>query len=375
MRRLRRLAGSVLRRIVRIVVRPSPVRRIVEGALRDTGARTSAAKPAGTPAAPAARSILPRETFVDRYGTTHQLDPELRDRLKPGWRTMLDPATLATAPTDAALRERAKKVATPVAEANALLGVMTGRTLTGRILEIGCYDGSAAFAMAADPGADVVGSDLARYYLHQRPGDVPSADELERQQGILAELRERARIVAGVERGRVAFVEDDITSSTLDPGTFDAIVSFEVLEHLLDPQAGFAAMARLLKPGGIMYHDYNPFFAVNGGHSLVTLDFLWGHVRLDDGDVERYVREIRPAEADQDLRFYRESLNRMTRADLVAALDGAGLETMAILPWTQRSLIPQLTPGILREVQRIYPSARPEELLQTFVAVVARKPG
>ena len=375
MRRLRRLAGSGLRRLVRLAVRPAPIRRIIEGALRDSGARPTAQTSVGRTAAPAARSILPKETFVDRHGTTHRLDPELRDRLKPGWRTMLDPEALSTPPTDAALREKAKKVGTPVAEANALLSVTTGRTLTGRILEIGCYDGSAAFAMAAESGADVVGSDLARYYLYQRPGDVPSADDIERQQGVLAELRERARIVAGIQPGRVSFVEDDITGSTLEPGTFDVIVSFEVLEHLLDPGAGFAAMARLLKPGGVMYHDYNPFFAVNGGHSLVTLDFPWGHVRLDDGDVERYVREIRPDEVDQALRFYRESLNRMTRADLTAALDAAGLETMAILPWTQRSLIPQLTPAILAEVQHTYPSVRPEELLHTFVGVVARKPG
>lgn len=374
MRPVRRLAGAVLRRIVMIAVRPAPVRRIVEGALRGGGDRQTASISADRPA-PAVRSALPRETFVDRHGTTHPLDPELRDRLKPGWRTMLDPEALASPPTDGALREKARKVATPIAEAKALLSVTTGRTLTGRILEIGCYDGSAVFAMAAEPGTDVVGSDLARYYLHQRPGEVPSAADIERQHGVLAELRERARIVAGIEPGRVAFVEDDITGSTLEPGTFDVIVSFEVLEHLLDPPAGFAAMARLLKPGGVMYHDYNPFFSVNGGHSLATLDFPWGHARLDDGDVERYVREIRPAEVDQALRFYRESLNRMTRADLSAALDGAGLETMAILPWTQRSLIPQLTPVLLAEVRRIYPSVRPEELVQTFVGVVARKPG
>jgi SAM-dependent methyltransferase len=375
MRRLRRLAGSSLRRIVGVAVRPSPVRRIVEGALRETSPRASAPTPAGQRDAPKGRQALPRETFIDRHGTVHQLDPELRDRLKPGWRTMLDPEALATPPTDAALRERAKKVATTIAEANALLSVSTGRTLIGKILEIGCYDGSAAFTMAAEPRADVIGSDLARYYLHQRPGDVPTPADLERQQRVLAELRERARIVAGIKPGRVAFVEDDITRSTLEPGSFDVIVSFEVLEHVLDPRAGFTAMATLLKPGGVMYHDYNPFFASNGGHSLVTLDFPWGHARLDDADVERYVREIRPAEVDQGLRFYRESLNRMTRTDLAAALDAAGLETMVILPWTQRSLIPQLTPEIVGEVRRIYPGVRPEELLQTFVGVVARKPG
>jgi SAM-dependent methyltransferase len=287
---------------------------------------------------------------------------------------MLDPAAASAPPTDAALRERAKKVATTIAEANALLAVTTGRSLTGRILEIGCYDGSATFAMAAEPGADIVGSDLARYYIHQR-GDGPSLEAIDRQQTVLAELRERAGAIVGIEPGRVSFVEDDITLTALEPGTFDAIVSFEVLEHLLDPLAGFTAMAALLRPAGVLYHDYNPFFAINGGHSLVTLDFSWGHARLDDADVERYLQEIRPTEVDQALRFFRESLNRMTRADLTAALDAAGLEAMAIIPWTQRSLIPQLTPDIVREVQRTYPGVRPEELLQTFVAVVARKPG
>ena len=351
---MRRLVGSELAR----VTRPA-----------DTGT----GRPTPPIASPA--PVADERRFVDRHGTVHVLDPALRDRLKPAWRTMVDPAQAAEAPTDAALRERAKKASTSVAEANALLAATTGRTLTGRILEIGCYDGSTVFATAADPGADVVGSDLARYYVVQRPGDPPSPEAVEAHQAALGELRERARVIAGMEPGRVSFVEDDITRSTLEPGSFDAIVSFEVLEHLLDPPAAFEAMAALLKPGGIVYHDYNPFFAMNGGHSLVTLDVPWGHARFDEADVERYVREIRPTEVDQALRFYRESLNRMTRADLMAALDGAGLETVAIIPWTQRGLVPQLTRDVVTDVQRTYPRVRADELLQTFVSVVARKPG
>ena len=95
---------------------------------------------------------------------------------------------------------------------------------------------------------------------------------------------------------------------------------------------------------------------------------------LVDPDVERYLREIRPTEVDQALRFYRDSLNRMTRADLTVALEAAGLETVTIIPWTQRSLVPQLTTDVVMEVQRTYPGVRPEELLQTFVSVIAQKP-
>jgi SAM-dependent methyltransferase len=251
---------------------------------------------------------------------------------------------------------------------------VTGGGITGRVLEIGCYDGSVAFALARDPSIEMVASDLARYYVDQRPGDVSSDADVGAQQDRLAVIRERARSVAGVAAGRVRFIEDDITDSQLETGSFDAVVSFEVLEHLHDPSAAFAAMARLLRPGGVMYHDYNPFFAANGGHSLVTLDIPWGHARFDETDVERYLREVRPSEATQALRFYRDSLNRMTQHDLRDALVAAGLEVLAVVPWTQRNLIERMTPDVLADVVRTYPTATAEDLLTTFASVVARRP-
>ncbi len=364
----RRAIGIALRSVVRVVIRPPAVRRIVEATLRET-----APKEPGQAVAPPPVVGIPA-SFTDRHGVTHALDGAIRDRLKPGWRSMCERESTATRPTDAALRERARKVTITVAEARALVASVAGGDLRGRILEVGCYDGAVAFALARDPAVEVVASDLARYYAVQRP-DEPTSAAVEREQAALDELRSRAAAVAAVDRSRVAFVEDDITTSTLEPASFDAIVSFEVLEHLADPPAAFAAMAALLRSGGLLYHDYNPFFAVNGGHALATLDLPWGHVRFDETDVERYLREIRPKEADQALRFYRENLNRMTQSDLRAAIDAAGLELLALLPWTQRSLTPTLDPGLLGDVRRNYPSATIDDLLGTFVSVVARKPG
>src|SRR4029079_979735 len=135
--------------------------------------------------------------------------------------------------------------------------------------------------------------------------------DVDSQQTALAALRERARSAAGTGTGDVTFIEDDITTSALEAASFDVIVSFEVLEHAARPAATFAAIHRLLKPGGVGYHDYNPFFSLIGGHSLCTLDFAWGHARLDHDDFERYLREVRPDAVAQTLRFYDESLNRM----------------------------------------------------------------
>ena len=133
-------------------------------------------------------------------------------------------------------------------------------------------------------------------------------------------------------------------------------------------------MHRLLKPGGVGYHDYNPFFSLIGGHSLCTLDFPWGHARLDHDDVERYLRENRPDAVAQTLRFFDGSLNRMTLADMREAVGAAGLELVAVLPWSDRGLSRDLTQDVLAEVRRSYPTATIEDLLATFVSVVVRRP-
>jgi 2-polyprenyl-3-methyl-5-hydroxy-6-metoxy-1,4-benzoquinol methylase len=357
-----------IRAAVRRALDQRRIRALVEADLANRRGRSKADL-----ATPPAKSSVGPGVFVDRFGTGHPLDPGLRDRLKPQWRTMFDPVARTQPFSDAVLQSRAAKAERTVAESSALVASVAGMPLGGRILEVGCHDGAVAHQLSRQPGNVVVASDMARYYLV--PGsDESSGDELEMQQVKLAELRARAGSFAGPDVGRVEFVEDDITATNLAPVSFDAIVSFEVLEHVASPAAAFASMARLLKPGGIAYHDYNPFFSSNGGHSLCTLDFPWGHARLDAADFERYLREIRPRETDEALRFYLESLNRMTMADVRAAVEAAGLELLAIIPWTDRKLVPELSDSVVAEVRRSYPGATAADLLATFVAVIARMP-
>jgi SAM-dependent methyltransferase len=218
-----------------------------------------------------------------------------------------------------------------------------------------------------------VASDLARYYVVQHPGEWVDTD-LEAQQLALSTLRERAGLMAGVSPSVVRFVEDDISATALEPEAFDVIVSFEVLEHVRNLGAAVASMGRLLAPGGIAYHEYNPFFSVIGGHSLCTADMPWGHARLDVLDFERFLVEKRPQEVTQALRFYNENLNRMTLRDLEIAIDTNSLQLLALLPWTDRTLVSDLDPRVLAEVRRTYPTAELSDLLATYVTVVMRKP-
>lgn len=92
----------------------------------------------------------------------------------------------------------------------------------GRLLEVGCHAGAFGLALQAR-GYEVLG--------------------LERDPAAAAAAR-----AAGL-----AVVEGDVEDPRLLaglPGGFDAILLMDVLEHLRDPAAALAGMARLLAPGG-----------------------------------------------------------------------------------------------------------------------------
>ncbi|MFL5310688.1 MAG: methyltransferase domain-containing protein [Myxococcales bacterium] len=97
-----------------------------------------------------------------------------------------------------------------------------------RIAEVGCGTGQMSLFLAT---ADrlVIAADLTRASL---------------------ELAEAARRRYGV--ARALFVETDLRAPGLRAGAFDVVYSSGVLHHTPDPRASFAAVARLLRPGGVV---------------------------------------------------------------------------------------------------------------------------
>ncbi|MGB0178095.1 MAG: hypothetical protein ACPF9D_13080, partial [Owenweeksia sp.] len=120
-------------------------------------------------------------------------------------------------------------------------------------------------------------------------------------------------------------------------------------------------------------HEYNPFFCLNGGHSLCTLDFLWGHVRLSDDDFQKYLREIRPEEKERAYSFYKKGLNRTTLKDLHDQLERSGLEVFSILPFTKEQHVRMADANILAQGQKNYPNLTLQDLVTPRVFVMARK--
>jgi 2-polyprenyl-3-methyl-5-hydroxy-6-metoxy-1,4-benzoquinol methylase/uncharacterized protein YbaR (Trm112 family) len=96
------------------------------------------------------------------------------------------------------------------------------------VLDVGCGTGQLCLFLAT---ADrlVVGADLTRASL-----DV--ASEAARRLGVR----------------RVRFVETDLRAPGLRAGAFDVVTCSGVLHHTRDPEASFRAVARLVRPGGLL---------------------------------------------------------------------------------------------------------------------------
>lgn len=106
-----------------------------------------------------------------------------------------------------------------------------GRDLSGkRVLEIACGRGELASWCAAlpEPPALLVGADFS---------------------GVAVRLA-RQNVGIGL---RTAFFQADAQAIGVSAGAFDTAICCETLEHLHDPRAALAELARVLRPGGRLF--------------------------------------------------------------------------------------------------------------------------
>lgn len=318
--------------------------------------------------------------FIDGAGHNLSLIAGLRDAIKPGWQTMLAKDPGYSLPNKMEVETRRSHAQRAINNLTEALGKFGLSIQNKKILEIGCYDGSTTYGLASSGVGEVVGSDISRYYISQSVECVNSVDMNNKVNAHLDSLRQIYADAYGysatqwsTKGPKVSFVEDNIVSSELSSNSFDVVCSWESLEHITDIKGAFNQINRLLKPGGLAFHEYNPFFSLNGGHSLCTLDFLWGHARLAEKDFVRYLDENRPYEKEQALRFYRENLNRMTLSDLSSCAVDAGLETLALFPLAKKSHWQLLTKECIEQAYSIYSTLTPMDFVSPTVWVVHRK--
>jgi len=314
--------------------------------------------------------------FTDSFGNQIELVEGLRDRLKPGWQAMLRAPKTFEVPSPRACMTRMEEWRNRLGRVSAFLNLFSLSFTDKRVVEIGAYDGATAYALTEAGASSVLATDMAAYYIAQAPNAVVSDDAILARNADLARLRQAYRAVVPQELAqRVSFRQDDICSSELPSDSADVVMSWEVLEHLGRPEDALAEIARVLTPGGFAFHEYNPFFAIDGGHSLCTLDFPWGHARLSAGDFERYLDELRPNERSVALSFYRHNLNRMSLAGLRQHVRRSGLSIPCLLPWCSERHLALMSAESLRQCTGIYPSVELADLVSPTVWVLLQKHG
>ncbi len=123
----------------------------------------------------------------------------------------------------------------------------------GKVLEIGCAEGGVLTAFAHAGAVQCHGTDIAEWRLAT------------------------ARTIAGHLGTPCTYSTHDIVTSEPPPqfrGAFDVVILRDVIEHLLDPEAGMRHAAQALKPGGTLYIVFPPYHSPYGGHQHTLKNFL-----------------------------------------------------------------------------------------------------
>lgn len=178
-------------------------------------------------------------------------------------------------------------------------------------------------------------------------------------------------------RSDVRFDVADITTRTkYDDDSFDLIYSGSVLEHIVNLPDAIKEMSRLLRPGGVMVHNYNPFYGYNGAHALGIPDTPWGHTLMSAEDTRRYFWKFRPHEAKISSEWTDTALTRdYPIAKVQELLSDTGFHIHRWLEIKSPKMDPHsLTPEIVREALRINPGITISDLLASGVSFIARKP-
>lgn len=314
--------------------------------------------------------FAPMGEFTDSFNNKHKLFQGLRTKIKPGWETQFKPQNKKHSTHSNNLAKQNGDIAV-----NKIIPILSslGKSIQhNSILEIGCHIGTTSFSMADLGAKEVIATEFSGYKIE-------SVDQFNKDKSKLQEinqdLKNRRNQLSTLYKfsSNVKFVDDDICNSNLNHNYFDIICSWDVLEHIHDTQKAFNVMFNLLKEDGLVIHLYNPFYSLNGGHSLCTLDFLWGHARLSNSDFSSYLDDIRPEEKNKALSFYEKGLNRMSLHDLKKQMESSGLKIISIIPFTKEQHIRMINKDILSQSQKNYPNITMIDLASPKVIVLAKK--
>ena len=157
-----------------------------------------------------------------------------------------------------------------------------------QVLELGCGAGIDCLLTGLQPVRQVVGIDL------QLPLFEPS-EKGERTRRMTRKVLDRLNVGGNIgevlHRLPVSFATMDARRMPFPDDCFDFIWSRAALEHIIPVDKALTEMARVVRPGGLIYHSIDPYFWLRGCHKKGLVDIPWAHARLSLEEFRRFVTE------------------------------------------------------------------------------------
>jgi SAM-dependent methyltransferase len=129
----------------------------------------------------------------------------------------------------------------------------------------------------------------------------------------------------------LSFAPSQIDGLPAPDDFFDIVVTWSVFEHVTKPVRMLSEIARVLKPGGVLFLQLWPLYhSEHGGHIWPHYDGPFPHLLHTDEEIRGHLVGRRGTDPTRDATDEYESLNRITLDGLQRALLVAGLRTMTL---------------------------------------------
>jgi ubiquinone/menaquinone biosynthesis C-methylase UbiE len=110
----------------------------------------------------------------------------------------------------------------------------------------------------------------------------------------------------------------DARTLAFAPASFDVVASTALLEHIDGVDAAMREMARVVRPGGVVFANFGPLYYTYGG---AHYDGAYEHLAMSDAELERYlVQRNIPGELEDGLVWVRNGMFSKLRYDEYLAI-------------------------------------------------------
>ena len=286
------------------------------------------------------------ETFTCDDGRTLQVVAGYRERVLSQRASYSPRAEWTDEQYATAARKKLKRTRQLLAE----FAQWGGHIEDARVLDMGCGDSINSLLIALWPVESVVGIDM----------ELPLLEPVERRDRVrvlASHVCRHAQLSGDIDEilGRlpIRLLKMDATSMAFGDASHDLLISRSAIEHIASVEKAFDEIARVVRPGGLIYLSTDPYFSPRGCHKSGIVDIPWAHASLSLDEFRRFVTESEGP--DQALRRCRrlETLNPYTIREWRERIEACPFD---ILEWREERS--DLAETLLDEYSQVTEMAR-----------------